>query len=876
MPPPAPRRGFFRRHPIAITAVVLLVAGALAVFLLARSMVARLASDALGAPVSLGSLVWNPLSSTISVGSVALGSGDEQIAAKRLALVADVFRLARGDYAVERIELDGPTAAVRFDDQFQPTLVGFPTSAPKPDEKPAPVPAVQIGEVVIRDGDLILDYPLGKHRRVAKLHIREFVARDAKLEAGKNGAEMSMSGRFEGTVDDAPVKGEAEIRLAGDATKISSKLSIQKLTLNKEVLPLPAEIADFSTVVDAEAAVEVVQKPAKQTLDVSLGLTEPQLPGAQGSEAGARTVAFEKIHADLVKRRLDLGPIQVDAPKLVVAWTDQGLVLPIPAPSPAAAGTSDTGSTWAVTSGPIDIRKGEVRGVRGEQSVSFQVPTARWEGLRPKQPGKVEATATLESGGKVAVSGMVQAIPLDAKLDVRLEQLELAPLSQLVPGTPLRLAKGTAAGEVHVAYDTELRRLDGRIELDEVHTLPPDPARPAEVMALHSASAEMRLASLDPPTVGIASLKIDYPYVMVQRDADGTFPYSLLEPRPPATDAASAPTEEVAAEAEPKGAALRMRVQKIEIENGKVEFVDATQVPPYWTSLTDATAQVEDVRLARRTVAHFTISGKQDELSPAEFSGSITERGLEGRGSVRDVLLESMNPYVAPVLGYRITSGRLSFDATASPKPPLIDSSADVVLRGVDVLQTGTDMVQQQTGVPLPVALGLISDPAGNIRLTLPLVVDTGTRQVSLGSVVWQAVRSAIVGALTSPLRLLGSLFGKRGAPHAFAIDPVPFAEGATSLDAKGKARVAQIARILAAHQGLVAVLLPQVTPAEAGEEGPAGAVKLGDKRNAAVSAALRSEGVPDSRQMLVQWKPADGSAATGTSAVYVELQDRP
>src|SRR5262249_11749200 len=159
-------------------------------------------------------------------------------------------------------------------------------------------------------------------------------------------------------------------------------------------------------------------------------------------------------------------------------------------------------------------------------------------------------------------------------------------------------------------------------------------------------------------------------------------------------------------------------------------------------------------------------------------TGALTEQGLDARANVQDVLLGSFNPFVAPVLGFRVTAGRLSSSVVAIPAPPMLESTVDLVLRGVDVLQTGRDVIQEQSGVPLPIALRLIANAAGEIRLSLPFFVDLKARSVSLGSIVWQAVRSAIVGALTSPIRLLGSLFGTRGAPQAFAIDPVPFAVG--------------------------------------------------------------------------------------------------
>ena len=72
-----------------------------------------------------------------------------------------------------------------------------------------------------------------------------------------------------------------------------------------------------------------------------------------------------------------------------------------------------------------------------------------------------------------------------------------------------------------------------------------------------------------------------------------------------------------------------------------------------------------------------------------------------------------------------------------------------------------------------------------------------------------------MLGALSSPLRWLGMLFGTDGPPHALAIDPVPFAPGSATLDAPGIARVGQIARILQSHAELDVILKAMVAEAD-------------------------------------------------------------
>ena len=150
---------------------------------------------------------------------------------------------------------------------------------------------------------------------------------------------------------------------------------------------------------------------------------------------------------------------------------------------------------------------------------------------------------------------------------------------------------------------------------------------------------------------------------------------------------------------------------------------------------------------------------------------------------------------------------------------------------------------------------------------------------MSISSIVGQAIRSAIVGALTSPLRLLGSLFGLNGAPHAFAIDPIPFAVGSGSLDDAGHQRVAEIARILENRASLLLITLPQIAAADLDAVGADGAPALAQQRNATVRQALTSPaaGAPLASDRIVptEWTVAKDAHATGKPGVYVELQAR-
>jgi len=63
-----------------------------------------------------------------------------------------------------------------------------------------------------------------------------------------------------------------------------------------------------------------------------------------------------------------------------------------------------------------------------------------------------------------------------------------------------------------------------------------------------------------------------------------------------------------------------VRLQQVEIDGGKLEFMDRTLDPAYWASLTDIRMRLTAALLPELTIGRFEITGKEDELSPAKIA----------------------------------------------------------------------------------------------------------------------------------------------------------------------------------------------------------------------------------------------------------------
>lgn len=831
-----------RRRRVAWVGVILLLLAALLVAALpwlARPLVAGALSAALGRPVAIAALHWHAAELSIVADDVRVGTPPDQVTVARITVAVDPRASNRRHLVLDRVAVEAPRGTVALD-QLLPSAARDGGTRAGPLRPPL---AVTVREIVVSDAALAVRAPAP----AAAVALVVTSARATGVELG-GAAELQLSGDLAGTLDGAPLTASADVQMAGEERRLVGEAAVKRLALRAGVLPLPPPVAALTGTLDATATVAIGEPPGREAIALDLRLVDARA----GADLRAAAVAMPAARIDLAARRVDLGAVRVQQP----VWSLDLEAAPAAAPPPPMpASPTAAAPRWTLHSGMVSVRGGELRLRRGAAATGLRLERGRWDGLAD-DPTPLSLTATAAGGGAVSVAGTLGIGPLVAEGEVRVDGLDLAPWSPLAD-LPLRLGRGAVTGRASVVYRDGLRGIAGDLRASDVHTLPPDPARPAEVLAVAGAAATFAYAAGDPPTIAVSSASLSYPYAMVVRRAAGTFPLSLL-----------------GGGGDGGGGRAALRLGQLTVVGGKVELVDETLVPPFWTSLTGIAASATDGALPPGTVARFALAGRRDEISPVSVSGTVTAAGLDARVEVADVLLDSLNPYVAPLLGYRITAGRLSTVATATTKPPLLVSVADVVLDGVDVRQIGTDAILAQSGVPLPIALGLIADAGGRIDLNLPFSIDTTSGEVAVGSVVWQAVRKAIAAALTSPLRILGSLFGGGGAPHAFAVDPIPFATGSAALDAAGRDRVGAIARIVEAHPGLLLVLLPQLTAADLAAAGAAGAGALARERNAAARDAFVAGGVPAVRVLLAPWDPAAAARATERPGVYVELQD--
>ena len=846
---------------------------------LLRPAVERAASTTLRTPVTIGWIEVDLVARSVGLRRLAAGD-DAALTVERISAHPNLSELLHGKIVLERIAIAGMRGTVEQDAQGMPVLRGLPFPESSTGSSGPPV---LVQEVALSDVDIQAIPPPRLRKQPVAVHLDDLVLRQVpSADAG-----AAYQGELHGSLDGVPLTAQARADRSDAGTRIEAEATLTGSQINSQQLVLPPGFESLSATADGKLGYLLDPASKRDRLTVDLKLADLKLAGAQQTSLGARSVAVEGLTIEVAQGAVDLGRITVVAPRIEAALTPQGLVYPglVPAlveagVAPPAPATAAETSPWRITGGRIDASAGSITLRRDAHQTRLELPTFSWRDITSSKSGALRLMARASGGGVIDVGGRLGIDPatIDATIDVT--GLVLPDLTALLD-MPLALAQGTASGHLELSGNPAAPRVAATLDLGQVHTAPPDGGDKERILAVDRLQTRFTVEPGAAGAIDVASLTLSYPYAMIERAPTGIFP--LVAFRSGAAGDGSVAGQQpgpAPARTPGPGAARTVRIGTLAIDNGRVDFVDQTTQPPYWMGLASAQATLKGVQLTPAEIGQLDLSGRQDELHPLHASAQRT--GVErwqGQATLDGLSLVTLNPYLSPVLGYEAQTGTLSVTVDATLDGRTLNATSALSLDGVGLRQTGLDVVQRQTGVPLTVALALLKDVGGEIALSIPVQVDTATGKYELGSFVTQAIGRAVLGALSSPLRWLGMLFGTDGSPHALAIDPIPFQAGSATLDDAGTTRLTQVARILAAHAELDVILKAQISAADERAVGAAALADLAQRRvNAVRDAFVGGRGgaaILATRLIVAPWTPPADGKLDLAPAVYVEVQSR-
>ena len=523
--------------------------------------------------------------------------------------------------------------------------------------------------------------------------------------------------------------------------------------------------------------------------------------GVRGVDAiWTRTFALSRFDVDIDQRRVVLGDVRLKDPEAWVRHAEGGFAFL----GEGASSTEPGRAAWTITVKGIDAAGGAVHiaDVERKQQLDVRLTSARLGSIAgPKEPIAIALEAALGSGGRVSAKGDLVRQPLGGRGHLEAVDVELAPLTRFAR-TTLAFESGRLSGAVDLRVANQAFEVTGSLHAQGVKTLSPDPARPEDVLAFKDLRVGIRQARSDPKAIDLDKVELEWPYVLIDRGPSGIFPLTLFS----RSDA-----QGVANSYLPP----RMHLDDLDVMGGRIDFRDTTLEPQYWRALAEFKLAAKKLDAAPLRIASLSATALIDELSSLRVEGAVGER-TRLVADIEKLSLPPFNPYLEGTAPYTLSSGTVSAHSEIVLERSQLEVQNRVVLSRLGLKGTaGQDFIQREVGVPLTLALALMKDYRGNIELGLPFGGNLDDQTFSMRSVVLQAIVRTVRGAVMSPLTALGRVFLRDGRVEQFDLDPTPFAPGSPALDDAGRARIQQIARVLAGHPDLVVRVRGRVAQAD-------------------------------------------------------------
>lgn len=450
------------------------------------------------------------------------------------------------------------------------------------------------------------------------------------------------------------------------------------------------------------------------------------------------------------------------------------LVVP-PAESTSAETQEDT-KPWQMT---IDKALVEDYTVNGEdripsESVKIVLDkiklTAQGISTVAKSKGKLDLSCRLNKKGTVSVKGSVGINPVFGDLNTNMKGMRLGTLQPYYTdqikivvtdgsfSTTGRLSLGTSKDDQMTAT------YKGQITLSDLATV--DKLQADDLVKWKS----LRLNNVDvgynPMYVNIEEIALDDFYIRLIVDPEGKLNLQTIVAEK--ADEDGPPSEEEKEAAPPKEdeqPVMSIKIDRVALSKGHVNFTDKSIDPTYATDLVEIEGSVSGLSSEETELADVNLSGKLDNYAPLDITGKVNplieDLYADLKIAFKNVELSPMTPYTGKYVGYTVQKGKLSLDLEYQIEKRKLDSQNKVFL---DQFTFG-NKVDSPDATNLPVKLGvsLLKNRDGEIDLDLPVSGELDDPEFSVGRIVLKMIKNLLVKAATSPFSLLGAAFGGGG-----------------------------------------------------------------------------------------------------------------
>ena len=424
---------------------------------------------------------------------------------------------------------------------------------------------------------------------------------------------------------------------------------------------------------------------------------------------------------------------------------------------------------------------------------NIRMSAPRFDG---KSPVSFEAGLHVVQGGDISASGTFDPVSIAVKSDINIKDLALPViqpyLSRAASDLTLNSGKFSASG----AFDRNAKggmAYKGQVGIRELKVIE-NSTRDTLMGWEELKTPELRFG-MDPDRLEIDALKLiglECKFIISEDKKVNMVEAFKTKTEPAAEEPLK--VEELEKKETVSGSTsgtFPVKVARLSMEKGKVDFADLSLMPQFATKIHELTGVIIGISSLPGARTQVELEGRVDEYGSNNIKGEINvfdpKQFTDISVVFKNVEMTGLTPYSGKFAGYKIDSGKLSLDLQYKVKDSKLLGENKII---IDTLKLG-EKVDSPDAVKLPLklAVAILKDANGLIDLDLPISGDLNDPEFHYGRIVWKAIVNVLTKLVTSPFRALGALFGSGEE----ALDAVKFDVGSSVIPPPEQEKLAKL-----------------------------------------------------------------------------------
>jgi len=498
--------------------------------------------------------------------------------------------------------------------------------------------------------------------------------------------------------------------------------------------------------------------------------------------------SIRETDVDLAKRQLNIGKVSIQKGDLSIKRFKNGdlnllKLFPPPSVSPSASQEKPVEDKTKVPEKPwaVLLKNLSVGGytIRVEDQTPIEPVMVVVEDFKltgenistaKNSKGKLTLDLLLNKKGTFSMTGMVGIDPVAADLKMNLKGLEIGSFqSYFTDKVKITLTGGafSSAGTLILGMpDNKEFKMTYRGEASLTHFASIDKQNAEDFLKWESLSFDDFNVGLNPLLIDVKGISLTnfYTRLVIQPNGSLNLQEIMVKDEPKKEKEASPPVtqEKAASSQKEKESVKNIKIGTVTLQEGRVDFSDQSLKPEYSVKLTEIGGRVSGLSSEETTLADMELRGKLNDYAPLEITGKINplkeDLHVDLKVRFKDMDLSPMTPYSGKYVGYTIEKGKLSFDLQYLIAKKKLDSQNHIFL---DQFTLGDKIESPQaTKLPVKLAIALLKDRKGEIKLDIPVTGSLDDPKFSVWGIILKILVNLIAKAATSPFSLLGAMIG--------------------------------------------------------------------------------------------------------------------